>query len=115
MAADLVVKVVDLDGLDPLTPAYVAVTEGGDLCPNDGFTFLHFKNLAVQETTIIIDSVAACDQGGDHNAGGVLPVSEERMFGPFPRGRFNNAAGKLAITYTGGVTSVTVAAISVSS
>lgn len=111
--ADLVVKVVDLDGLDPTTPAYVAVTEGGDLFANDGFTFLHFVNGVTQETTIIIDSVGQCSQGFDHNAGGACPVSKERMFGPFDRGRFNNAAGKVAITYTGGVTNLTVAAIRV--
>jgi len=113
MAADLVVKTVVLTGLDPDTPAYVAATEGGDLCPNDGRTFLHFKNGATQETTVTIDSLAACDQGADHNAVVVLPVSEDRMIGPFPRGRFNNAAGKLAITYAGGVVNLTVAAISV--
>ncbi len=111
--ADLVVKVVDLDGLDIDTPAFVAVTAGGDLFPNDGFTALLFENGATQETTITIDSTKDCDQGFDHNAGGVCPVSERRMFGPFSPGRFNNAAGKVAISYAGGVTNLTVAAIRV--
>ena len=111
--ADIVVKVEDLDGLDPQTPAYVAVTDGTDLFLNDGFVFLHFVNGATQETTVIIDSVGQCSQGFDHNAGGAVPVSEDRMFGPFPCSRFNNAAGKVAVTYTGGVTNLTVAAIRV--
>ena len=68
--ADLVVKVVDLDGLDPTTPAYVAATDGVDLFLNDGFTMLHYVNGATQETTVIIDSVGPCSQGFDHNAGG---------------------------------------------
>jgi len=113
MAADLVVKKVVLTGLDPDTPAYVNADAGGDLCPNDGRTFLHFDNGADQETTVTIDSVKACDQGADHNAVVVVPVSVERMIGPFPRGRFNNAAGKIAITYAGGVVNLKVAAISV--
>lgn len=111
--ADLVVKKVILTGLDPKDPAYVAATEAGDLFPNSGFTFLHFINGATQETTVIIDSVTPCSQGFDHNVGGAVPVNEERMFGPFDRGRFNDANGKVKVTYTGGVTNLTVAAIEV--
>ena len=111
--ADLVVKVVTLDGLDPTTPAYVTATVGGDLFPNDGFVFLHYVNGADQETTVTIDSVAKCSQGFDHNAGGAVPTNKQRMFGPFAPGRFNNPAGKVAISYAGGVTNLTVAAIRV--
>ena len=111
--ATLLVKEVNLDGLDIDLPAFVAVTEGGDVFPNDGFTALLFENGATQETTVIIDSVGQCSQGFDHNAGGAVPVSERRMFGPFAPSRFNNAAGNVAITYTGGVTNLTVAAIRV--
>lgn len=110
---DLVIKKVILAGLDPNDPIYEPATEAGDLFPNSGFTFLHFKNLTTQETTVIIDSVAPCSQGHDHNEGGVVPVSKERMFGPFDRGRFNDANGKVKIDYTGGVTDLTVAAIEV--
>lgn len=113
MADDLVVKTVILTGLNPLSPAYVATDVGGDQFPNDGKTFLHFVNGATQETTVTVNSIKACSQGFDHNAVVVVPVSTERMIGPFDRGRFNNADGEVDITYSGGVTNLTVAAISV--
>ena len=112
--ATLLVKKVLLTGLNPLDPAYVAVTEGGDDVLNSGATFLHFVNGATQETTVTINSIKACSQGYDHNAVVVVPVSSERMIGLFDRGRFNDANGKLEITYAGGVTNLTVAAIEVS-
>ena len=111
MADDLVVKKIVLTGLDPTAVAYVSAAVGGDQFPNDGMTFLHFKNGADQETTITINSIKACSQGFDHDSVVVLPVSKERMIGPFDRGRFNNANGEVGITYAGGVTNVTVAAI----
>ena len=111
MADDLVVKNIVIAGLDPTAVAYVAADVGGDQFPNDGMTFLHFKNGPDQETTITVNSVKACSQGYDHNSVVVLPVSKDRMIGPFDRGRFNTAAGKVDITYAGGVTNVAVAAI----
>jgi len=110
--ATLVVKTTSLTGLNPLAVAYVACASGGDVAPNDGNTILHVKNLTDQESTVIVDSVVACNQGSDHNVSVVVPVSSERMIGPFPRGRFNNASAQIAITYTGGVTNLTIAAIS---
>ena len=112
--ATLVVKKVVLTGLDPLTPAYVAATSGGDDVLNSGNVFLHFVNGATQETTVTINSIKACNQGFDHNAIVVVPVSEERMIGPFDRGRFNDASGSIDITYAGGVVNLTVAAMEVS-
>ena len=111
--ATLVVKETDLDGLNPLDPAYVACTEGGDVCPNSGHTFLHIKNEDDQESTVLVNSITACSQGFDHNVSVVVPVSSERMIGPFDRGRFNNSSGQIAITYSGGVVNLTIAAIEV--
>lgn len=109
----LLVKSVVLAGIDPETPAYVAADVAGDDVDNDGFTFLHFVNGATQETTVTIDSKKLCDQGTDHDAIVAVPVSEQIMIGPFDRGRFNDPSGQLNITYAGGVTNLTVAAISV--
>ena len=110
--ATLVVKKTLLTGLNPLDPAFVACTAGGDVAPNDGNTILHVKNLTDQESTVAVDSLIACNQGSDHNVSVVVPVSSERMIGPFPRSRFNGATGTIAITYSGGVTNLTIAAIS---
>ena len=112
--ATLVVKKVVLTGLNPLDPAYVAATAGGDDVPNSGSLFLHFVNGATQETTVTINSIKACSQGFDHDAVVVCPVNAERMIGPFDRGRFNDASGSIDITYAGGVVNLTVAAIEVS-
>lgn len=115
MADDLVVKKCVLGGLNPLDPAYVACTEAGDLCPNDGYTFLHVKNAHNAVQNISIDSLQKCNQGEDHNAvsGDIAITAGELMIGPFDRGRFNNPAGKLIISYPKGVTTLTIAAISV--
>lgn len=113
MAADLIVYKPVLTGLDIDTPVLVNATEAGDLCPNDGTTFLLFENGATQEVVVTINSIRPCSHGKDHNSVTTVPVSERRAIGPFDRGRFNNAAGKIAITYGGAVLLLKVKAISV--
>jgi len=110
--ADLVVKKVVLTGLNPDDPAYVACAAGGDACPNSGYTFLHVKNAHTSAWVVTVNSIAKCSQGYDHDAVVSVPASEERMIGPFDRGRFNDANQKLEITYDG-VTALTIAAIEV--
>jgi len=110
--ADLVVKKVVLTGLDPNDPVYVACAAGGDAFPNSGNTFIHVKNAHTEAWVVTVDSVKACSQGYDHNSIVSVPAGEERMIGPFPRGRFNDANGKVQITYDG-VTALTIAAIEV--
>jgi len=110
--ADLVVKKVVLTGLDPNDPAYVSCAAGGDAAPNSGYTFLHVKNAHTSAWQVTVNSVAPCNQGYDHDAVVSVPASEERMIGPFDRGRFNDPNGKISITYDG-VTALTIAAIEV--
>jgi len=113
MAADLIVYPTVLTGLDPDGVAFVNATPAGDLCPNDGTTFLFFENGADQEVVVTVDSVRKCSHGQDHNSITTVPTSKRRMIGPFDRGRFNNAAGKLAITYGGAVVNLTIKAVTV--
>lgn len=113
MAADLIPYPTVLTGLDPDTPALVLATEAGDLCPNDGTTFLLFENGATQQVVVTVDSIRACSHGQDHNSVTTVPVSERRIIGPFDRGRFNNPAGKLVITYGGAVLLFKVKAVTV--
>jgi hypothetical protein len=110
--ADLVKKKVVLTGLNPKDPVYVACAAGGDAVLNSGFTFLHVVNGHSGAWVVTVNSVAACNQGFDHDAIVSVPASEERMIGPFDRGRFNDANGKIQITYDG-VTVLTIAAIEV--
>ncbi|NVM56425.1 MAG: hypothetical protein HWN66_22195 [Candidatus Helarchaeota archaeon] len=104
--ADLTPQVIVLTGLEP---SYQACAAGGDAVVNDGRIFLHFVNGAT-ESEVTVDSVRACDQGVDHNVVVTVPASEDKMIGPFNKDRFNDANGKIQITYTN-VTTITVAAI----
>jgi len=104
--ATLVVKEVVLAvGLNPLDPAYVECAAGGDVCPNDGYTFLHIKNTADEVKNVSIDSLVKCDQGVDDDivSGDIAITTGEMMIGPFDRGRFNNPAGQIVISYPKGV------------
>ena len=110
--ADLIVKKVVLTGLNPKDPAYVACTAGGDTVLNSGYTLLHVINGHTGPWVVTINSITPCSQGFDHDAVVSVPASEERMIGLFDRGRFNDAPGKVGITYDG-VTALTIAAIEV--
>lgn len=100
--AELAVVNTSLTGA---TPAYVAASAGGDTFDNSGKEVLRVKNASAAAITVTVDSVAKCSQGFDHDAGGSVPAGGERLFGPFPVGRFGLSP---SITYTA-VTSVTVA------
>lgn len=107
--AQLTIQKPDLAGL---APAFVAAGAGGDSFANDGKTYLHVKNGGAGSITATINSQKLCDQGFDHDAAVGVAAAGERLIGPFPQGRFNDAGGLVQITYSG-VTSVTVAAVSV--
>lgn len=92
-----------------LEPSYAGCAVGGDEVVNDGRIFLHFVNGATP-ADVTIDSVADCNQGVDHNVVVTVGANEDHMIGPFPRARFNDAAGKIQMTYSN-VTTITVAAI----
>jgi len=108
--ADLTVQKVSKAGL---TPSYDSCAETGDAALNGGKTFLHVKNGHSGAWVVTVNSVQACSQGFDHDVVVSVPAGEERMIGPFERGRFNDANQKIAITYDG-VTALTIAAIEVS-
>lgn len=91
--------------------AYVAADVAGDLVPNDGKVFLHFKNTNAATRTATVNSVKPCDQGFDHNeAILVAATTGDEMCGPFDPARFNDANGMLSVTYDA-VTNLTVAAV----
>jgi len=111
--ATLLVKDVIKTGLNPNSPVYVSCAEGGDEAANNDYTFLHVVNGHSGALEVTVNSVKACDQGFDHDVVVSVPAGEERMIGPFDRGRFNDSAGKIQITYDA-VTALTIAAIKVS-
>ena len=105
--ADLTVQAISLSGLNP---TFAAAAAGGDAFLNSGREYLHVKNGGASEVTITVNSQAACNQGYDHNSVVAVPAAGERLIGPFPKARFNDAAEKVQVAYSD-VTSVTVAAV----
>lgn len=95
----------------------VAVTAGGDTCPNDGRTFLLFENGDSASHTITVtparSTVNAPGLGTVEKADVELAVAagDEGLLGPFPPGVFNDANGNLAITYSGSGTSCKILAV----
>ncbi len=96
-----------------LEETFASAAGGGDVFANDGRTFFHLVNADASPMTVTVDSLTNCDQGVDHNLVVVVTNAEERMIGPFPPSRFNNASCQVSVTYTS-VTSLTVAAVSLS-
>ena len=92
-----------------LTPAYVSAA-ASDVFPNDGKTFLHVKNAGGSPDSVVVNSVTPCDQGADHDVTVSVTNAQERMIGPFPPARFNDANGNVTVTHSF-LTSVTVAAL----
>jgi len=102
--ATLTPQVIALTGI---TPTLVAAAAGGDEFVNSGREFIHIKN-GGSEITVTVNSQTACNQGSDHDVAVTVPATTgEKFIGPFPKARFNDAAGKVQITYSG-VTSVTI-------
>lgn len=101
----LTLQVITLTGI---TPALVAADVGGDEFVNSGSEFIHIKNGDASPITVTVNSQALCNQGVDHDVEVVIPASTgEKFIGPFPKDRFNDADGKVQITYSA-VTSVTI-------
>jgi hypothetical protein len=108
-AAALTVQAAALAGLNP---AYVAANVDGNFFLNSGKEYLHVKNGGASPITVTINSQVNCNQGFDHDAVVSIPAGGERIIGPFPKDRFNDASGYVQAAYSG-VTSVTAAAITV--
>ena len=83
-----------------LTPAFVSVAAGGDQFANDGHIFLYVKNTNAASRDVTVDSQSLCNQGVDHNIVVTVPATTgEKLIGPFPPGRFNDANANVQITY----------------
>jgi len=105
--AILTVQQASLSGVNT---TYGAAAGGGDQFANTGKAMIHVKNGDVSSKTVTVDSQKVCSQGFDHDAAVAIPAGEERMIGPFPKDRFNDANGDVQITYSA-VTSVTIAVV----
>lgn len=92
--------------------AYVAADVAGDTFPNDGRTFLHYKNSNAATRTATVNSIRPCDQGFDHNDAVLVGATTgDEMAGPFDPARYvDPTTGLTSVTYDA-VPGLTVAAL----
>ena len=102
--ADVAVQTIVEAGLQPV---YSAVAAADALVGNDGACFLHVKNgnAAACTVTVLAQTPAAPVPGMGSLSRGNIVVSVpattgDRMIGPFPRIAFEDATGKVQVTYS---------------
>jgi hypothetical protein len=93
-----------------LAPSYGAAAGGGDEFANNGSVFYHVKNGGGGSITATFVTQSTVDGLAVSDLAVAVPNGGERIVGPFPPGIYNDANGRVQVTYSG-VTSVTVAAL----
>lgn len=93
-------------------PQAVNIELTGDTFINNGKTILIFYNDGGGPITPTITSVKTMQGLSVQDPSLVIAAAEWGLLGPFPAADFNDANGETAITYAGGIASVTVSAIS---
>lgn len=95
-----------IDGNDPL---YVAAAGGGDEFAVDDDTVFHVRNGSGVSVNVTLTSTAGTEPGiAAANKVVAVPAGANRDIRVKPAGRFKNANGRCAVTYSA-VTTVTVA------
>lgn len=94
-----------------LTPAFSAAAATGDTFTNNGSTYLFVKNQDAAAMNVTVESATKCSQGFDHDLVVAVAAGTTEQIGPLPANRFNDAQGKVSVSYSA-VTSVTVAVVS---
>ena len=89
---------------------YAAAAAGGDTFANDGNTVIHVKNGGASPITVTVDSVQMSNFGTDEDVVVTVANGSDKLIGPFSVARFGRTP---TVTYSA-VTTVTVAAISIS-
>lgn len=88
--------------LTEMTPVPVTVEEDGMKFKNDGRTLLYILGGTSGAIALVVDSVAACNQGSDHNVSFEPVAATVYLIGPFPKARFDDANGYVNITPAAG-------------
>ena len=100
-----------------IVATYAAATPtDGDKFANDGHTHLRVNNGSGGAITVTVNSQQNCNQNFDHNEPNAVSVSAGaiREFGPFPKGRFDDANGEVHVSLSS-ATTITLAAVSLPS
>jgi hypothetical protein len=91
-----------------ITPTYGSCAGGGDEFVNSGEEFIHIKNGHTSPQTVTIATPATVDGLAVADRPVEVTNAEERIIGPFPVSTYNDANGKVQLTYDG-VVSLTIA------
>lgn len=91
-----------------------AATAGGDSFPNTGVEMFHVSNgHATLARTVTVDAPGTCNFGlpadPAHDAVVVVPAVSSMVIGPFNTSKFNDANGRVQITYSASGADLTVA------
>lgn len=93
--------------------SYASAAGGGDKCLPGENTFIGVFNGGASPITVTVDSVRNSDQGTDEDLVVTVANGVQKYIGPLKPNRFANASdGLVSWTYSG-VSSVTVAAVSI--
>ena len=101
---------VQESSIDGITPTFNACDVAGDEFVNDGDIWIHIDNSDASPHTATIDTPQTVDGLALSNPAVVVAAGTQAVAGPFSTTRFNDAAGKVQITYDA-VTSLTIAVI----
>jgi len=83
-----------------LEAVLAAANADGSYFQNSGRDFIWVKNGTTVSRNVIIDSPTACNQGSAHDVTVAVSSAEERLIGPFPIDRFNDADGRVNMTFS---------------
>lgn len=106
--AVLTVTSVGRAGTEP-SDTMVAAAAGGDGFPNTGVEFVLIKNASVGSITVTFPLQQSIDGQAVTSRTVAVPAGEERLVGPFSMVIYNDANGRVQMTYSG-VTTLTVGA-----
>lgn len=107
--ATLVSAAVSRSGLN-LNTLDVPAAGGGDDFVNSGIELLYIKNADASPKTVTIVTPATQDALAVADRAVVVPAGNEMLIGPFPTSIYNDANGKVSLTYSA-VTNVTVGVV----
>ena len=92
-------QVISLTGL---APTFAAVAAGGDEVTNDGNVYVEIVNShASNSYTVTATTPADVDGVAIENPTLTVPAQSRRKWGPFKPSTFNNANGRVALSYAG--------------
>ena len=88
--------------LSGLAPTFAAVAAGGDEVVNDGQTYIEIVNShASNSYTVTATTPATVDGVAVADPTLTVPALSRRKWGPFNPSLFNNASGRVALSYAG--------------